>query len=572
MHHCGSSKEVSYDLRNQTYSGDIIRGPKTIVAKNLNILRYDYTANSKVSFSQPPDLWGKLTGIASPQSKQSQLTPTTNPKTTNPSAPGAPAPKPAGGKLAARAPTTPSQAARDAVDKANKAILQANMAVNTVNAAIAGINDQSLNTEIAKGFAAVQSKVSDANKATREVADAGEELLSFIRAAEPGTTYQGIAGELAVSPNESTFMGGVNAKWPSAEEIATLKVSTERWKSLVGNLKTAFDSARPSLAFDLSTAEQALSAAKGVLDQKLQELQAPADQSALADANHQVAIASLEIQTAQRALETTSIRVQSLTSDLGEMATALTGLDTTGDAYKSFQQAHAKLSGWQERMRVLKEAWDNYKSHEKEDPARYPDPFTMRIAGTCDYAFASTKQTAVKLTAVDELPDKSAAAPSDVLSVTIECASPFTVSAGVEFSTVPYNQFAIQPVATPSGSTATTNQFVYTTHSNFHPLPIAMVSARLCEPNEKISIHASFGLSGNFNSDSNGGSSAEFLFGPSIALFRTMFITPGLHIGRQASLADGFNVGNPAPPNVTTAPVQTSYKPGFGLAITFTKP
>jgi hypothetical protein len=113
---------------------------------------------------------------------------------------------------------------------------------------------------------------------------------------------------------------------------------------------------------------------------------------------------------------------------------------------------------------------------------------------------------------------------------------------------------------------------VYTTHSNFHPLPIAMVSARLCEPNEKISIHASFGLSGNFNSDSNGGSSAEFLFGPSIALFRTMFITPGLHIGRQASLADGFNVGNPAPPNVTTAPVQTSYKPGFGLAITFTKP
>jgi hypothetical protein len=51
-----------------------------------------------------------------------------------------------------------------------------------------------------------------------------------------------------------------------------------------------------------------------------------------------------------------------------------------------------------------------------------------------------------------------------------------------------------------------------------------------------------------------------------------MFFTAGLHIGRKSELGDGFKVGEPAPPNVTTALVQTSYEPAFGIAITFTKP
>ena len=174
--------------------------------------------------------------------------------------------------------------------------------------------------------------------------------------------------------------------------------------------------------------------------------------------------------------------------------------------------------------------------------------------------------------ATDQLPDKSAVAPATVLSVTVECASPFNVSAGVAFSTIPDREYAIQPVATPPGSTTTTNQFALTADSSFHPLALGMVSARLCEPNEIIAFHLSFGLAGNFKSQNAGGSSAEFLIGPSISLFRTMFITPGLHIGRKTVLADGYTVGSPVPSNVTTPPLQSSYKPAFGLAITFTKP
>jgi hypothetical protein len=566
MRHCDSSKEKAYDLNNQTYSGEIVRGPKTIVAKNLNIVRYDYVANTKVSFSQTPDLWGKLTGVASSPSKQSAAPPpdTAKPKTTTPSALAPAAPNPAGGKAIAST-AGPSQAARAAVDQANKAIGDANAAINQVNVAIAGINNPVLDQEIADSFTSLQSQVKTAKQSTKQVADAGQELLSFVRAAEPSTMQSNIEKELA---NDSTYMAGVKAPWADVNEVARLKESADLMKVQIANLKSSLDSSRPSLTFDLKTAGQYLTAASGVLDQKLKELKTPADQTALSDAESRAGAASLELQKANLALNAATARVQTLASDIDEMTTALAALDTSSDAYKSFQQAQAKLDDWKQRLEVLKQLWQNHANN----PDEYSDPTTMRIAGTCDYAFASTKQTAVKLTAIDQLPDKSAASPSDVLSVTIECASPFNVSAGVEFSTVPYNQFAIQPVATPPGSTTTTNEFVYTTHSNFHPLPIAMVSTRLYEPNEKFSIHASFGLSGNFNSDSNGGSSAEFLFGPSIALFRTMFITPGLHIGRESTLANGFSVGNPAPPNVTTPPVQISYKPGFGLAITFTKP
>jgi len=57
-----------------------------------------------------------------------------------------------------------------------------------------------------------------------------------------------------------------------------------------------------------------------------------------------------------------------------------------------------------------------------------------------------------------------------------------------------------------------------------------------------------------------------------LSLFRTMYITSGVHIGKQASLAGGFRVGDQVPSGITSPPIQTSYKAGLGLAITFTKP
>src|SRR5260221_11164050 len=179
-------------------------------------------------------------------------------------------------------------------------------------------------------------------------------------------------------------------------------------------------------------------------------------------------------------------------------------------------------------MLRIKTAWDLHSTPGANQQLN-PDPFMMRIAGSCDYAFSTTKQTAIPRPATDQLPGKWAAAPATVLSVTVECASPFNVSAGVAFSTIPDREFAIQPVATPPGSTTTTNQFALTADSSFHPLALGMVSARTCVPNEAIAFHLRFGLAGSFKTQITGLTDAEIPIQPSIFFFLTWYITPELH-------------------------------------------
>lgn len=55
--------------------------------------------------------------------------------------------------------------------------------------------------------------------------------------------------------------------------------------------------------------------------------------------------------------------------------------------------------------------------------------------------------------------------------------------------------------------------------------------------------------------------------------WQTQCVTfPSLDVGKQSQLIGGFKVGDLVPSDVTSPPVASSYKPGFGFAITFTKP
>jgi hypothetical protein len=550
-----------------------MRGPATIVAKNLNILRYKYAANSKASLSKAPDLWSQLSGIANPQSSPSGSAPASA------QAPAAGADHPMNlvqqsrGPKAKAAPGGPpvSAAAQAVNDKVKKAVDEATQAIGNVNVAANNINGD-LKDSVDADFANVKTQVTKANTAADFVNAGGQELLSFLRSVDASSTYVGIQGEL--SP-QSKLSNGLNAQWPSSADVANLKTSVDQRKTVLGQMKTDLDGKQASLLAGLITAERDLYAANealAALAVQVQGVENKTGDETLINADTNLVMTSLAgIEQSKQQLTSATRLLIWATAENDQMGTALSNLDSTGDKYKAFQQAQAQLSDWQQQMVRVKTAWDLH-SAPGADPHLNPDPFTMRISGTCEYAFASTKQMAITLTATDQLPDKSAAAPATVLSVTVECASPFNVSAGVAFSAIPDREFAIQPVATPPGSTTTTNQFALTADSSFHPLAVGMVSARLCEPNETIAFHLSFGLAGNFKSQSAGGSTAEFLIGPSISLFRTMFITPGLYIGKKSTLADGFSVGSPVPSNVTTVPLQSSYKPAFGLAITFTKP
>ena len=102
---------------------------------------------------------------------------------------------------------------------------------------------------------------------------------------------------------------------------------------------------------------------------------------------------------------------------------------------------------------------------------------------------------------------------------------------------------------------------------------LAMAHLRFYEwEKHRYALHATFGVAANIQGANAGGSNAEYLPGISLSLFRTMYLTAGVEIGKQASLSGGFNVGEPVPSSITSPPVQTAYRAGAGLAVTFTKP
>jgi len=205
------------------------------------------------------------------------------------------------------------------------------------------------------------------------------------------------------------------------------------------------------------------------------------------------------------------------------------------------------------------------------------DFFVNSTPLNCGNIFNQSSSTSASATVYDESQTLSGnlATPSahqDQNFFTLTCASPFSVSAGVEFSTIPSQEFAIVKSAGGANNTSV-NKFGLTSNSSFHPLPVAIVHVRLWESrDQRFAFHASAGASGNIQGQNSGGSSAEFIMGGSFSFFRTMFVTAGLHVGTKSTLAGGFKVGDTVPSDITSVQVTKSYTTGAGIAITFTKP
>jgi hypothetical protein len=204
------------------------------------------------------------------------------------------------------------------------------------------------------------------------------------------------------------------------------------------------------------------------------------------------------------------------------------------------------------------------------------DVFVRQAEADCPTLFNRNSQIAFKLTLVDRSPtfdlQASTSQPRDNLIV-VQCSSRFALSAGVAFSAIPNPEFAIvkgQPTGT---ATTATNQFGILSDPSVHPVPIAAVHARLVESlNQRVALHASFAIGINTRSQSAGGSSPEFLLGPSVSFLRTVFLTVGAEIGKNTGLAGGFHAGDVVPTDITSVQVTTSYQTHWGVAVTFTKP
>ncbi len=169
----------------------------------------------------------------------------------------------------------------------------------------------------------------------------------------------------------------------------------------------------------------------------------------------------------------------------------------------------------------------------------------------CSPLFNKNSQTVLKLTLMDRTPlfDQQAptAQPKDNILV-VQCGSRFSVTAGVALSAVPNAEFAIVKGTPETGSQAAVNRFDLLADPSVHPVPMAIAHFRLRESMNHIAgVHLSFGVGVNARSQSSGGSSPEFLIGPTLSLARTLFVTIGADVGKRTDLTGGFNPKDKVP-------------------------
>lgn len=248
-------------------------------------------------------------------------------------------------------------------------------------------------------------------------------------------------------------------------------------------------------------------------------------------------------------------RLGAIQTEINSFITEVTPSTSAGDKTAAFNKQQAIVRFWSRMFAGLTE-----------------EAFTKTTFVTCGVSFNQDKQIAVKLIQFDRLPLFDGQSPSSVdvkdPFVTVTCASPFSVSVGVELRFLENKAFGLVPSGT-SGA----NQFNVTDDEKTIPLPMGMVHARLKEwSNHRIGLNASFGVAAHITSSAAGGSGAEYLSGLSLSLYRTIYITPGWHIGKVSALAGGYKPGDAVPTGVTAAPVRSSYEHGFGLSFTFGKP
>lgn len=562
-------KEQDYNMASHTYTGETLFGAHKVVATNLNTIRYNYTFGSSITYTPVADLW---TGLQGQTTTKPTTTPTaaTSQKPQTPIGPVSTVTPPAGGvqhNLSVgpkKTPPDPFASVNDAIKKADVARTQAKAVNDALTTKL-----QELSTPIndlgdkTKQLAQLQTL---ANNSTAQLAQGGAALIAFL-STSPDDTPQLVAAANAQLKNDSTFTMGLNASWPKFDAITKLQtdlIKNAQDLSASSQYLTAYMKTETPL---LQSTVNNLFAAQSRLETLYEDFTnhnspSKVESDKVADEKSELAGA---IDVAQKNVAELPKFADDVTAAIkanGDAVTSAAALAPGSTAYKNFFAAHEALSGWHDRI---------------QGAISYPaTAFQLDDTETCKFAFSSTKKNAVTLTRVDQTPGVVSPKPETVLSVVVECTTPFSVSAGVAFSTVPDNQFVVAavPIGPAMGTTPaeTAPTIVQTSSSTFHPLPLAMINARLYEWSDWGAVYASFGIAANTRSQSAGGSTAEYLLGPSVGLFRYFLFTPGVYFGSEATVGNGYAVGSIVPTTVTTVPVTTRYKPSFGLGITFTKP
>jgi hypothetical protein len=240
---------------------------------------------------------------------------------------------------------------------------------------------------------------------------------------------------------------------------------------------------------------------------------------------------------------------------IGEFQALLRTLDVDGPKAIAYRETQNKLRQWRPILVGVRNGG--------------PEAFTRTIEVGCGFAFDQTKSTKVEIIKRDRLAAPGASETHEEV-VTVECTSPLSISGGFGFSSIDEMEFVFVQSKPDAASTsqAPVNRFGFKNRSSFRMLPVLLLNTRLWESDDTFAVHASVGAAVDIKTGQTG-TDIEFIVGPSLSFKRTLFITPGLHVGRVPTLTGGFNLGDVVPTGVSSPPVEKAWRKGFVITFTF---
>ncbi len=281
-----------------------------------------------------------------------------------------------------------------------------------------------------------------------------------------------------------------------------------------------------------------------------------------------------DIQTLQNLLNQLQSGLEALPTTYSDVWTTWSKLN---DHLNSYNRVLARVKDVQSQLKTInggRKAWEDIRDaliavgehfdHLLDDAT---DPFTIVFCQACGIF---GKKTELKLNSQDLTDSK--AKPDKKTLLTLECASPLSLSGGFAVSTLDERDYELAAPPAPAGAstTKTSGNVVINlnSQSRFHPYPLLLLNIRLVQLSPSIALHYSFG-SGVDLTTGKIGTDWELLTGPSLAVANRLFFTIGPDVGRTPALIPGFVVGPPGYTGLQQAPIQKHWNTGLALAFTF---
>jgi hypothetical protein len=539
------------DVARVTTTGDRVRGPVTLILKNVNVLRYVVGIGETVTYPSGPDLskLGFIPLVGGTQAAQ-------------------PVEKAEKARVTECPPDRPNALQEPDWQKTNiKGIFE--ILAEDKSAIEGGWNTH------ARCVATALDKV---NKGTTDVA-------TLVRSSD--TILQTDGGRKAILVTIDELLGpegtvkpalDAEAQWPS-DGIATLADNVKKLKSFLDKLPTK-DPAYPTVTTSLAAAihgnlgvPQVVTVASSsglrvgswvYIDAapnrewvEVTEISVPNQIKVTVAKDHdaKAPVVLSDNWSDWYGMSENKQRFDTLKSDANDLEVKIAGIDISSDKAKAFKDAIAALKGWRSQLVGIQKGGES--------------SFLWTVREGCGFAFSSNKEIQVALTKADRLATPPSTSTQPI--VTVVCSSPVTISSGFGFARLKESNFAFVQSVGPKDPTTNlptvVSKFGLTSQSNYRVVPVALINTRLWEPNETFALHFSAGAAVSLSSGAVG-NEAEYVVGGSLSFKRTVLVTLGGEVGRESSLAGGFGLGDPVPSNLDSPPLQKQWK--LGLAVLFT--